>query len=160
MEFEDNSLIFPLRRIVVALDGSENAKRAARAAIALSKQNDSELVALCAVTSPIHVVTSSTQSYIPDIDYSGEKYEASVSKANSVVDEIVREAKEQGVTARGLVDTSVSSTAEAIVNQAINLHADLIVVGTRGLGGFKRIMLGSVSTGVVTHADCSVLVVR
>lgn len=152
--------MLPLRRIVVAVDGSENAKRAAWAAIALSKQNDSELIVICAVTSPIHVVTSSTQSYIPDIDYSGKHYESSVNQVSDLVDEIVKQAKEKGVNARGLVDRSVSSTVEAIVNQAINLHADLIVVGTRGLGGFKRLMLGSVSSGVVAHADCSVLVVR
>ena len=37
---------------------------------------------------------------------------------------------------------------------------DLIVMGTRGMGGFKKMLLGSVSSGVVTHAQCTVLVVR
>ena len=39
-------------------------------------------------------------------------------------------------------------------------RADLIVVGTRGLSGFKKLLPGSVSSGIATHAPCSVLVVR
>ncbi len=152
--------MFPLRRIVVAIDGSENAKRAASVAIELARQNNSELVILSAVTSPVHVVTSSSQSYIPDIDDSGGHYLSAVKLAEEMVNEVVEHAKRQGVQTRGLVDRSVSSTVGAIVDQAINLHANLIVVGTRGLGGFKKLMSGSVSNGVVSHADCSVLVVR
>jgi nucleotide-binding universal stress UspA family protein len=48
----------------------------------------------------------------------------------------------------------------AITNYADEKHVDLIVVGSRGMGGFKRMLLGSVSSGILNHAHCSVLVVR
>jgi nucleotide-binding universal stress UspA family protein len=43
---------------------------------------------------------------------------------------------------------------------ASNKKVDLLVVGTRGLGAFKRLTIGSVSSAAVNHATCSVLVVR
>jgi nucleotide-binding universal stress UspA family protein len=52
------------------------------------------------------------------------------------------------------------SVVEAIVDFAAKENADLIVVGTRGMTGFKRLLVGSVSSGVVNHARCPVLVVR
>ena len=49
---------------------------------------------------------------------------------------------------------------ERIVAAACDEHADLIVMGSRGLGGFQRFLLGSVSDGVLHHAHCAVLIVR
>lgn len=144
----------------MAVDGSDNAERAAQVATDLAGHYGSELVVLCALTSPATLITSVNQSYIPEIDYSSGYYQEGLKLANHLVDQRVEVARKKGINARGIVDRSISSTVEAIVNQAINLHADLIVIGTRGLGGFKRLVLGSVSSGVVTHADCSVLVVR
>jgi nucleotide-binding universal stress UspA family protein len=52
------------------------------------------------------------------------------------------------------------SVVEAIVEYATEEKAQLIVMGTRGMTGFKKMLLGSVSNGVVNHAPCAVLVVR
>jgi nucleotide-binding universal stress UspA family protein len=52
------------------------------------------------------------------------------------------------------------SVVEAINDVALNEKVDLIVTGTRGLSGFKKVVLGSVASGVVEHAHCSVLVVK
>jgi len=49
---------------------------------------------------------------------------------------------------------------ETIISHAAKEDVDLIVVGTRGLGGFKKMLMGSVSSGIISHADCPVLVVR
>jgi nucleotide-binding universal stress UspA family protein len=54
----------------------------------------------------------------------------------------------------------MGNPAEVIVQEAEDSGADLIVVGTRGLHATKRLFIGSVSTNVVHHAPCDVLVVR
>jgi len=58
------------------------------------------------------------------------------------------------------IPEATTSVVETIVNQAVKENADLIIVGTRGLGGFKKLILGSVSNGVVSHVHCPVLVIR
>ena len=55
---------------------------------------------------------------------------------------------------------ATGSVVETIVNQAVKENVDLIIVGTRGLGGFKKLLLGSVSNGIVSRAHCPVLVIR
>jgi nucleotide-binding universal stress UspA family protein len=60
----------------------------------------------------------------------------------------------------GRPDEGAITVAEQIVNQAEEIRAGLIVVGSRGLGGIRRALMGSVSDSVVRHAHCPVLVVR
>jgi nucleotide-binding universal stress UspA family protein len=54
----------------------------------------------------------------------------------------------------------VASAADSIVNYADSKKADLIVIGTKRRTGLKRLLLGSVASGVVTHASCPVLITR
>ena len=52
------------------------------------------------------------------------------------------------------------SVGQVIVDLAEKESVDLIVVGTRGMTGFKKMLLGSVALEVVTYSDCSVMVVK
>ena len=54
----------------------------------------------------------------------------------------------------------VESIVESIIDYASNYDVDLIVIGTRGRTGLKRLIMGSVANGVVQHAHCPVLLVR
>ena len=69
-------------------------------------------------------------------------------------------AKEYGVHPRGEVLDAPESVLEQIVGFAKNEKVDLTMAGTRGLSPFRKLVLGSVSSGIVTHAHCAVLVVR
>ena len=80
-------------------------------------------------------------------------------RARGVLADGIKLAEERGVKARGEL-LEASSTVQAIVEFAANEKADMIIVGTRGMTGFKKLILGSVSSGLVGHSECPVLVVR
>ena len=138
-------MAFPTK-ILLATDGSKDATLAAQDAIDLSDQSGAEL----------HVVyvghSSLTQ---PPTEYR--------TAAQERLDELVTKVEDAGVTvaeAHLRMDTQGSMEDENSVGLAEELGADLIVLGSRGLGGMKRLLMGSVSESVVRHAHCPVLVVR
>ncbi len=155
---ESGKSLLPLKKILVATDGSENAKRAIQTATDLARKDNAELVL-------IHVVAQFVPIYSPvgasswAVDYS-TYYDDLEKEGKKLINQTVEEAKSQGVNAKGEVLRAVASTVATIVEEASKENCDLIVVGTRGLGGFKKLLLGSVSSGVVAHAHCAVLVVR
>ncbi|MDG6966077.1 MAG: universal stress protein, partial [Nitrososphaerota archaeon] len=71
----------------------------------------------------------------------------------------VQLAAQAGANAKGEL-LEAASVVEAPVGFATDQKADLIVVGTRGMTGFKKLIVGSVSSGLVGHSHCPVLVVR
>jgi nucleotide-binding universal stress UspA family protein len=79
-------------------------------------------------------------------------------EVDTVLREAQAEAEAAGVTA--VTRASQGDPADAILDVAEEQHADLIVVGNRGLAGAKRFLLGSVPNRVSHHAPCSVLIVR
>ncbi len=140
--------------ILVAIDGSEHARRAAYYARDLARQTNATLIMLVAVTLPSAVtvppfdVVSITTSH-PDSEQ--------LAVVQALMDELVAD------LGHGRAVPQVSTgpvPAETIVSEAARLGADLIVVGARGLGAAERFLLGSVSERVVREADRPVLVVR
>jgi nucleotide-binding universal stress UspA family protein len=80
--------------------------------------------------------------------------------AEVVVQDVVSRAQGAGIKVRGEIIENVPSVVEAISDYADEWKVEVIVVGTRGLTGFKKLLLGSVSSALVSHAPCAVLVVR
>lgn len=158
----DNSLgpsYFPPKKILVAVDGSANAFRSAVVALSLAKDYGAQLRVLNVVPPPIYYVE-------PYVDFVSshpglqEYYDYSEKEATRYLDKIVSSAREQGVKVSIEVIHAATSVVESITSKALDENTDLIVIGTRGLGEFKRLLLGSVSSGTVMHAHCNVLVVR
>jgi nucleotide-binding universal stress UspA family protein len=145
-------VVFPAK-ILLATDDSEEAKLAATTAADLAKRTGSEL----------HVVSVALEyPYVYDAYYNlgrTEEVERSRQEAQKVLDEEVRKVGE----AEGTVTKShleVGAVDEEIVVLAEEVGADLIVLGSRGLGGIRRALMGSVSDSVVRHAHCPVMVIR
>jgi nucleotide-binding universal stress UspA family protein len=149
----------PPKNILVATDGSENAKRAEEVAIKLAKEYGAELTMLDVVTELVYFLSPPPAGVAPAFDQK-DLFGTFEKGARKLVDQSVQRAKAQGVKARGEVLHSTESVVYEITHYAKDKDVDLIVIGTRGLGGFKRLLLGSVSSGVVTHAHCNVLVVK
>lgn len=69
-------------------------------------------------------------------------------------------AKQKNIKVKTDVVVGISSVVKEIVEYAHKNKIDMIVIGSRGLSGFKKMLLGSVASGVVTYADCPVLVAK
>lgn len=151
---------FPPKKILLATDGSDNARRAEDAAAILAKDCGSELLILNAYSIPYYAFSSASAfGGMPPINIK-ELMENAEQQAKKLVDESLHRVQSRGARARGKILEAGSSVVYEIVSFAQKENVDLIVVGTRGMGGFKKLLLGSVSSGVVSHAHCNVMVVK
>jgi nucleotide-binding universal stress UspA family protein len=152
--------IFPTK-VVLAIDGSEEASRAAEAAVELCEKTGSELhvvhvgedVYLTSVTEVELVAPIRAPQEYPDIESNFEQL------ARKVLDAEVEKVEAAGGTVAQAYLRMGEADAE-IVELAEEIEAGLVVLGSRGLGGIRRALMGSVSYSVVRHAHCPVLVVR
>ena len=147
-------------RILVPIDGSQNATRALNVGINLSKTYGAELVVLNVIPTPSVLVEAPIGLGMTPTGLD-LYYEQQERDANHFVEEAMGVAKAQGAAkARSKVTRADKSVVQEIIETATHEKIDLIVIGTRGLGGFRKLLQGSVSSGVVAHAHCNVLVVR
>jgi nucleotide-binding universal stress UspA family protein len=145
-----------LHLIVVAFDGSEDSKRAVEAACDLSKKFDSRLLVVHVYSTPNIAYAGAAGMLAPDFP---KLEEAAKSNGEKVLERGVQLA---GGTVPGTAGKLLESPSvvQALVDFVTDEKADLLVVGTRGMTGFKKLVLGSVSSGIVSHSPCPVLVVR
>jgi nucleotide-binding universal stress UspA family protein len=148
----------PIGRILVAVDGSENARRALEAAVDIAKRLKAELL----IAHVVYVPGLLWSMGLPGSTIPVEKIEDDAERiGQQLVSNAVKFAKDGGVTnPKGETVAKLASPAQGIVELAEQSGADVIVVGTRGMGGFKKLLLGSVANSVLHYAHCSVLVVK
>jgi nucleotide-binding universal stress UspA family protein len=141
----------PPAKILLATDGSPDAALAARAAVDLSNAMGSEL----------HVAHAwqLVMSYVPYPAGGTDLYEVYERRAQELLDKLVSEIEVLGGTVAG-THVVMNSPIDGMLDLCEELEPGLVVLGSRGLGPVRRILVGSVSEGVVHHASCPVLVVR
>ena len=145
---------FPTR-MLLATDGSEDAGRAALAAVDISKRTGSELHV-------VHVLPQFPRYAYPGITPEIYSYvlDSTLREARDLLDEQAKRIEDGGGRV-AQTHTRRGPAADEILDLAEELGAGLIVVGSRGLGPVKHLILGSVSEGVVHGgASCPVLVMR
>ncbi len=134
-------------RILLAVDGSEHSRRAVTVAGDLSRRYGGEVIVLHVRE---HEVT-----WGADIDVE------TAEEARQLVDGVVRELKDSGTNVRGeVVRIALGQTPRAILDMARDEAVGLIVMGTRGLSDWGRLLMGSVAHKIVHLAEVPVLVVR
>jgi nucleotide-binding universal stress UspA family protein len=156
-----------LNNILVAVDRSAASKRAFWGAVELTKALKAKLTLVHALdvfdpASPDHPVVP-VDSYSLSLDkLMQENYERQwaefVQQSEDFLKQKQAEAKAEGVTAYYL--QPYGRPGPAICKVAETIHADLIVVGSRGRSGFRELILGSVSNYIMHHAPCSVTVIH
>ena len=142
--------------IVVGTDGSDTANSAVKRASVLARQTGGKL-ALVSAYKPM------TGARVAGADSAGSDAQAwagglSESRVEAILRDATSIAKAEGVEVE--THTRKGDPADAILDVAEERHADLIVVGNKGMTGARRYLLGSVPNKVTHHAPCSVMVVR
>ena len=135
--------------IVVAVDGSEHADRAAQAAAVLARGLGSKVIVVHAFDAvPTYLGLKQQQSALADGTAHGEK----------IAEHAAAPLREAEVDYE--VDVLEGPPADAILRVAESRHADLIVIGAHGHGRLRSAVSGGVSGTVLHHAACPVLSVR
>ena len=145
------------KRIMVATDGSHLSQKAVDSAIEMAVQVKAELLAVNVV--PHYIQTYFEGSFaVSDVD-SKKIEEQWVQTAQKVLDKVEVQAKAKGVVTGTKVVKS-DDIAHGLMDQANHYKADLIIMASHGRKGIKRLLLGSETLAVLTHAKTPVLVLR
>ena len=142
-------------KILVAADGSEASMDAADYAIETARKYNSELVALHVILSDVTLFGSVPPTHVNKIKHEAQKY------MDKIREKYYEDSNNNNnkIQLRTELITSTSAVG-GIVAFAEKENIDLIVIGTRGRSGLKKLLLGSVASGVVSYAHCAVMVVK
>jgi nucleotide-binding universal stress UspA family protein len=140
-----------IRRILMAVDKSGYKEKVISYSIILAKALHAELTAM-------HVIeTSTTPPGLRDFE---KQYESDLEKkSQNLLDEVEILTKKSGLKIQKKLAKS-SSVSESIINYAKKEDMDFIVIGTMGMTGLEKFLMGSVANKVITHAHCTVVAVR
>jgi nucleotide-binding universal stress UspA family protein len=153
---DDQMSIFPTK-ILLAFDGSREAELAARTAAELANSTNSELHLITVPDSTYHSLEWHFHGRYETYE---EAIEAVMGETQKVLDELVQKVEELGGGVKEAHPRIGEPPDQAIIHVAEELGIGLIVMGSRGLGGVRRALMGSISESVVRYAHCPVMIVR
>ena len=145
------------RKLLVCVDGSASSLKAVHAAMEIARKFDSKII-LLNVFDPSVVHAAATP--LPDAPlatatndgcYAREMEKRSLQEARAAFD---------GSGLAYCAFTEIGHPVDRILAAAHDMEADLIIMGKRGNGGFDKLLLGSVSDGVLSHAHCTAMIVQ
>ena len=137
--------------ILVPVDGSDNSYRALDAALLLSEKLSSNI-------SVIHVMEQFPITHIGSEKLLSEMLEAYKKENQDILSKCSEIATQKRLTIKTLL--LQGNPASVILDYSKKEKFDLLIMGTRGLGKFKELILGSVSGKIVHHSPCAVMLIR
>jgi nucleotide-binding universal stress UspA family protein len=148
-------------KILVPVDGSINSMKAIDYAVNLAEKYKSEIIALHVLYSQsgfaFHketVAGTITSSSLNDLNLEAKQ------EAEKWFKEINKRAEKMNVQIKTEVVFTVISIVEGILTHAEKENIDLIIIGSKGKSGWKKLIVGSVASGISTYAHCPILIVR
>jgi nucleotide-binding universal stress UspA family protein len=137
--------------ILVPVDGSDNSYRALDAALVLSEKLGSNITV-------IHVMEEIPITHIGSEKLLNELLEAYKKENQDILSKCSEIASQKGLT----INTFLlqGNPASVILDFSKKEKFDIVIMGSRGVGKFKELILGSVSSKIVHHSPCSVLLIR
>jgi nucleotide-binding universal stress UspA family protein len=148
-------------KILVPVDGSINSMKAIDYAVNVAEKYKSEIIALHVLYSQtgfaFHketVAGTITSSSLNDLNLEAKQ------EAEKWFKEINKRAEKMNVQIKTEVVFTVISIVEGILTHAEKENIDLIIIGSKGKSGWKKLIVGSVASGISTYAHCPILIVR
>ena len=137
--------------ILVPVDGSDNSYKALDTALILSEKLGSNITVL-------HVMEQVPITHIESEKLLSELLEAYKKENQEILSKCSKIASEKGISIKTLL--LQGNPASVILDYCKKENFDLVIMGSRGLGKFKQLILGSVSNKIVHHCQCAVLLIR
>lgn len=137
-------------KILLATDGSENARRAANEAAGIAKVLSSRVILVYIINTP------PSQSRMAKANF--DVHSLLEEDARMEVKDTIRIFETEGLPYT--LKVAIGDPAAEIIEIAEKEMADLIVIGSRGLGTIKGVFMGSVSQKVTHHSSCPVMIVK
>ena len=142
-----------IHTILIPYDGSEYSNRAYNYALDLAKKYNSNLVAVSCI------VEQNQPPEMMMLEEENMQLQKQKVVALQLLSIIESKAEELGINFKGII-LKTSSVTDALLSYAESNDVDIIIMGSRGLGGFKKLLLGSVTSVLLQHSKCPVLIVK
>jgi len=153
-----------IKSILVAVDGSENSKKALNYAIELAEKFDGRITLIHVYSTVVPFVPAANTLSSPAVSpaasgvLAAKISEEAKQRGKQILDEAEQTVKDRGISVGKVL--SEGDAVREIVTEAQDGKFDLIVVGHRGLGKLRELVLGAVSEGVSHKAPCPVMIVK
>jgi nucleotide-binding universal stress UspA family protein len=141
-------------KILIAIDGSELSLKAADYGITMAKKDNANLVVINIVYTPASTFVYTRQEWFDEFLKKAKE------EAAEWFNKIRKNAAENGVEIKVETVEELYSVPAAIVKYAENENVDLIILGSTGKTGFKRLLLGSVASEVIIHSPIPVMIIK
>ncbi len=138
--------------ILVAFDGSEQSRKALTRAIHIAEHSpDTKLTVIHVYETPQYIIGESVITATARLE---TKY---YEQSTKIVEEAEQKIAHLQHASAALLQ---GNTTKVILDQANELKSDVIIMGSRGIGGFKELILGSVSNNIVQYSKIPVLIIK
>ena len=138
-------------KILVPVDGSDNSYRALEAALVLSEKLGSNI-------SVVNVMEQVPITHIESEKLLSELLEAYKKENQEILSKCSDIARQKGIAIKTVL--LQGNPAPVILDYSKKENFDLVIMGSRGIGKFKELIIGSVSSKIVHHSPCAIMIIR